>query len=632
MAAPEFRNSRWMWGLLALGVVLCVGAAFAPAFGHGLSNLDDLTVLIEDKGWLRPFPANIAWMFTTFRAGHYEPLTYLSYALDHAIAGDDERVFHVTNVVLHAIDTLLVWWLAAVLFGRARPAWAGATAAWAGLVVALLWGLHPLRVESVAWITERRDVLSVAFLLGAALAYERATRGASGSGAGRAEADVPVDGRPAPLDGKWYGLTIGLLLISVLCKAWGMTFFVVALVMDWYPFGRLAREPWKWLGRASRGVLIEKWPLVVIGVATAMVAGRAQASAAYTMRTLEQWSVTARICQAGYGLVFYVWKTLLPVGLGPMYELPTDFSPARARWIVPWAIVLAVGGLAIAWWRKRPALIAALAAYGVLIGPVLGFLQSGPQLVADRYSYVAIMPLVMLGVGALTEWGVRRAKQAGVVVAGLALLLGALTWQQTARWKSDLTLLQHEFDSGWDGPVLRDFLGQNLSREAEAERDPARKLAMKARAAEHFLRSVQMAQTYVPGWYGLGVELRDLARAARASGDEAKARELYAKSEAALKNSRDLILNKLQSHLALGLLYISDLDRPRDAVTEFKAAVAELEAGGNTFNSGRPYLLLAGALDETGDTKGCIEMLKKAAQYPDTQKDARAHLADMGVK
>lgn len=606
-----------MWGLIGLGLALCVGAAFSPAFGHELSHLDDLTVLIEDKGWLGPFPKNIVWMFTTFRAGHYEPLTYVSYALDHLIAPDDARVFHVTNVVLHAIDALLVWALAAVLFRRAKPDWAGATSAWAGLVVALLWGLHPLRVESVAWITERRDVLSVAFLLGAALAYVRAARD---SGPGRG------------LDRTWYGVTIALLLLSVLSKAWGMTFFVVALVIDWYPLGRLAREPWKWLGKPSRGVLVEKWPLVVIGVATAMVAGRAQASAAYTMRTLEQWSVVARICQAGYGLMFYVWKTLLPVGLGPMYELPTDFSPGQARWLLPWALVVAVGGLALVWWRKRPALIAALAAYAVLIGPVLGFLQSGPQLVADRYSYVAIMPLVMLGVGAAVEWGIRRPRPAGVVAAGLALVLGVLTFQQTARWKSDLTLLQHQFDSGWDGPVLRDFLGQNLSREAEGEKDPTRKLALKAQAAEHFLRSVQMAQTYVPGWYGLGVELRDLARAARAAGDEAKARELYGKSEAALKNSRDLILNKLQSHLALGLLYISDLNRPQDAVTEFRGAVAELEAGGNTFNSGRPYLLLAGALDETGDSKGCIEMLKKAAQYPDTQKDAREHLADMGVK
>lgn len=128
----------WQWGLVAAGVVLCVIVAFYPAFGHPLSDIDDTTVLLEDQGWRQPFPANIVWMFSTFRVGHYQPLTYLSYAFDNAVGGDDARFFHGTNVVLHAINTLLLWWLAGQILRRAKPEWPAGSHAWAGLVVGLL--------------------------------------------------------------------------------------------------------------------------------------------------------------------------------------------------------------------------------------------------------------------------------------------------------------------------------------------------------------------------------------------------------------------------------------------------------------------------------------------------------------
>lgn len=608
----------WRGALVLAGVVgvLLTLLAFWPSIHRGISDFDDADVLLADQGWRQPFPGNVLWAFSTFRVGHYQPLTYLSYALDDAIAGEDYRFAHGVNLGLHALNVMLVWRLGARLLKLGMPGQPERLCEWAAWGGALLWGIHPLRVESVAWLTERRDVLSVAFLLGAMLAYLNA--------AGAAEGRTPRR--------RWMAITTGLLLASLLSKAWGMTFFVAMLVVDWYPLRRLGSGPREWWARAGRGVFIEKLPLAMLGIGAAMIAAKAQASAGYTLKPLADWGVLARISQSCYGLVFYVTKTLAPLGLSPMYELPVTFEPWEVRWVGAGVLVLLACGLALGLRRQRPAVLAAFFAYAVLVGPTLGVLQSGPQLVADRYSYLSTIPLFWLGAAgvlSVVAGAAGRRKFAAASVALVLLVLGVLTARQAERWRHDLELWKHAIDSGHDGPVLRGLLGEQLGR--QAAKDPAHATAWKQAAVEAYRQSVALNDRYVPSWYGMGTELRDLARRARQANLPGEAGRLYAEAERAIKMARDLVRDKRKARLALGLLYIADLDRPKEALPEFLEAIAELERAGNPERTGVPYLLLAGALDECGDAKGSVQALKKAAEFADSRAQAREHLAELGV-
>ena len=175
--------------------------------------------------------AHLRWMFTTFHGGHYQPLSWLTFAIDYTLWGMQPRGYHLTNVILHAANALLVYALAwrscrerrTAAAARSSPRRAGIRLASAAAVAALCFAIHPLRVESVAWVTERRDVLSAFFLLLTVLAYLRM-----------------VEARPAAAWRKWFALALGCFVLSLLSKAWGMTLPVVLLVLDAYPLRRFA--------------------------------------------------------------------------------------------------------------------------------------------------------------------------------------------------------------------------------------------------------------------------------------------------------------------------------------------------------------------------------------------------------
>ena len=439
-AAHEGR--RWVTWVIAAAVAAVVFLPFIPAITAGFVAFDDPGVLADTGGGYRGLGAdNLRWMFTTTRMGHYQPLTWVSYALDYLTWGQDPSGlwglnpvgFHLTNMLLHSLNAALVYLLARRLlaagFGVAPRIWIELGAAGA----ALLFGVHPLRVESVAWVTERRDVLSACFLLLAALAYLRAFPPRSTAIGSRG----------------WYAASIALLLVSLLCKAWGMTFFVVLVVADWYPLGRLPGPPWDWLRAPARNVLLQKAPYAVLGLAAAVVAGLAQSSMLFTTPSLEQWSVGARVGQAMYGLMFYLERMIWPTRLACIYELPGQFHPLEARFVAAYVFTGAAGIAAVVLRRRLPAFTAAAVTYAVILAPVLGVLQSGPQLVADRYSYLANIAWAVAGAGAALVW-VRSAKaSAPVAGVGIAIVgvLCVLTWQQTGYWRDSEGLFKRAIDT-----------------------------------------------------------------------------------------------------------------------------------------------------------------------------------------
>ena len=381
---------------MPLAIALLTGLAFAPALAGGFVWDDDFNLL--GAADYRGFGAQqLRWMLTSAYMGHYHPLTWLSWALDYRLYGTEPWGYHLTNVALHAANAVLVYALLRALLAHAHPEDTGAAAPFAAAVGALLVALHPQRVESVAWVTERRGLLAGFFFLLAVLAYLRGTTE-----------------RPS---GAWLAVSLVAWALSLLAKAWTMTLPFALLVLDVYPLRRLQRSGW-------RALLVEKIPYAVLAAAAAAMAAYA-ARASGAMMSLADLGPGERGVQALYGALFYVWKAVVPRGLSPLYPIESFHAASPAvRATAAGALALTV--LILGGWRRWPALAAAWACYLLLLAPVLGLAQSGMQFAADRYTYLAIVPLAALLAGGLERWLRSRPRHAAGLLPLAAAVLFAL--------------------------------------------------------------------------------------------------------------------------------------------------------------------------------------------------------------
>lgn len=600
---PPERSNRLALALAPIVVAVVTAIPFWPATRGGFSNYDDHGFLLEVDQWRGLGPSNLSWMFTTFRLGHYQPLTYVSYAIDHAMFGLDPAAYHRTNIVLHAACAVLVLLVTRRILamiaarrddrtdaGRSEPTAAHTLIAAAA---AMFWGLHPLRVESVAWITERRDVLSCLLLLGATLTYLQ--HGRRGERAGR---------------GKWYAITLVLLALSLLSKAWGLTFFIVALLLDVRPLHRLPVTVLTWLREpSSRAVVLEKIPMLALGLIAAVLAARAQSETA--VRTLTQWGPLERVLQAAYGMVFYVDRTIAPRDLAVLYELPGTMNVSEPRWLIAALITVAAGVAMLVLWRRRTGMVVALACYIVIVSPVLGLFQSGVQLVADRYAHLATIPLfVLAAAGAAALLRRRRTLAIAGGIAALTLIvmlgLGAMTWRQSTLWQTDEKLWRSAIARGADGPIARNYYANHLESQnqfADAERE--------------YRESLRRSPSLGDSAFGLASVLNKQGR--------------FAEAAEAFTHAATIQANPAPALQMLGIISISKLNKPREAIAAFRAAVEVTEARGNPERTGRPYLLLAAALGQSGDAAAAVPLLKKAAEFADTRAEADGHLRSLGV-
>jgi hypothetical protein len=232
-----FHSPRWAAWAIALAVFAASFVAFIPSLGNGFLDWDDNANFTDNRSWRGLGPEQLAWMFGTFHNGHYTPVTWLTLGLDHTIAGAlygehaehgpgmDPRVYHLSNVLYHALNAVLVYLVALRLLARALLGDMAARS-WmvhlAAMMAALLWSVHPLRVENVAWITERRDLVGAALVLTSVLAYLRSTQF---SRAAR---------------WKWLTISVAVYVLSLLGKVSAVPLPVALLAIDWYPLRRLA--------------------------------------------------------------------------------------------------------------------------------------------------------------------------------------------------------------------------------------------------------------------------------------------------------------------------------------------------------------------------------------------------------
>jgi Tfp pilus assembly protein PilF len=402
----DSRRAWPTWALVAVVGVLSV-LPYLPALRAEFLTFDDDAYVTENR-FVRQGLAvpSIRWAFTTFSEGNYHPLTWLSLMLDAEVWGVDPAGFHLTSILLHAANAIV---LLLILLRVGAPAAAA-------VLGALVWAMHPLRVESVAWISERKDVLSALFGLLAVHAYlGPRERGDERRGA---------VWRAAP----WMAL-------SLLCKAMFVTLPALLVLLDFWPLGRI---------RSTRDLVrsvLAKWPLWLLAVAFSVLAVLSQSSRA-AMMDLSRMPLTVRVPNALMSYGRYLLATLWPSDLAAFYPFPVDGWPAW-QWLVM-AVVLFLTTLAVWLLRTRwPALLVGWGWYVIALSPVSGVMQTGGQAMADRFTYVPAIGLVLAAVGVLPALTAARRRVAGTVAAVACVVLATFAWLQTALWRDTITLMQH---------------------------------------------------------------------------------------------------------------------------------------------------------------------------------------------
>ena len=348
---------------------------------------------------------------------NYTPLAWLSYAIDYAVWGLNPVGYHLSNILFHALNAVLFFRLSLLLLRSIFPDEKPRLIEIGAIVAALSFAVHPLRVESVAWAAERRDVLSGAFFLATVIFYVKA-----------------ASAREARESFQYRVLSILSFTAAALSKASVVPLPVALLALDYYPLKRLGGV------RELRARLLEKLPYAVIAGAAALMVVRAQFVTSNFVAASKH-GAASRLAQALFGAGFYISKTLIPTGLCALY--PLDHRDLLAAAALQGAALAAVAGACAALGVSRKAQAALWGFYLAMLLPVLGLLQNGPQLVALRYSYLPCLGWAALA-GAAAVWALKnrrvRRVRSGAILGTLALVLVSNAWavqRQIALWRDD---------------------------------------------------------------------------------------------------------------------------------------------------------------------------------------------------
>src|SRR5213594_1463782 len=464
----------WVLWLVPVLIALVTVAAFLPALQNQFVSWDDDENFLDNPHYRGLGWSPLRWMWTTHQS-QYIPLTWMTLGLDYLLWGMNPFGYHLTSLLLHAANAVAFFFVVRRILTRALPSPSerGHALAVSAGFAALLFAIHPLRVESVAWVTERRDVLSGLFYLSAILIYLRTCeRGERGRG--------------------WYWAAVGLFACALLSKSMVVNLPIVLLILDVYPLRRLGGAI-GWWSEPARRVYVEKIPFVLLAAAASAIAFMAQFSA-QTAASLAQLSVLGRLAVSAYGLSFYLGKLVVPVNLSPLYELPPTVNPGALPFILSYGLVLAITALVLVLRRRVPGLLATWLAYIVVLLPVLGIFQIGLQIAADRYTYLAGLGWAILaGAGLLSCWRTSRGSKTGtpaaLLVAGVAICvvvgLGVLTWNQVQVWRDSERLWAHALAIDPDSPVAQNNFGYELDRRGKL-----------AEAIDHYRQALRIKPDY----------------------------------------------------------------------------------------------------------------------------------------
>jgi len=430
--------------IVAVSVAIITFIVYLPALHNGFVNWDDGDYVFENT-FIQQLDVNLfKSAFTEFNASNWHPLTWLSHALDYAMWGMNPRGHHLTNNILHAIDTLLVVLLVSGLLhfvfmktGKDRRSKFPEERASliAGAVAGLLFGLHPLHVESVAWVSERKDVLCALFFFLSLLAYSNYAKTADDG-----------DKRTSHFPGRGYLLSLVSFIFGLLSKPMAVTLPLVLLILDWYPFERI-RSP-----KTFTRVLIEKLPFFALSLLSSVITVLAQ-KAGNALTPFESLPLLTRVIVGAKSLVSYLWMTAVPVDLRPVYLYPVNPSLFSLRYLLPILVVLGITAFCFVRAKRQKVWSSVWFYYLITLLPTIGLIQVGRQSMADRYMYIPSVGLFLLaGLGASLVYiklSVPEKRSLFLTVfsvglAGVFLLLSYKTARQIQIWRSSINLWNYE--------------------------------------------------------------------------------------------------------------------------------------------------------------------------------------------
>jgi tetratricopeptide (TPR) repeat protein len=424
--------------LVSVFLVAITWLVFGQTLGHDFVNFDDHVYVYDNPLITKGItPEGITGAFTHAHARNWHPLTTISHMLDCQLYGLNAGGHHATNVVLHTIAVLLLFWVLRRMTG----------AVWKSAMVAALFAVHPLHVESVAWVSERKDVLSAVFFLLMLNAYVRYARAASIT--------------------RYLAVAV-LFAAGLMSKPMLVSAPFVLLLLDYWPLRRF-EQPSTTTGKAkvSRSgnqrrvigrLFLEKSPLLVLCAGACVITFLLQKRATGAIPPLPfLW----RVQNAFASYVIYILKTLWPTGLAVFYPHPNDTLPI-------WAVIFAIGFLvaitaaAIVFRRERPYLFTGWFWYLLMLVPVIGLVQVGEQGQADRYTYLPHIGLFLLAVWLAADVIAVRQSRSRFAVAIAAVIIVALAWAafvQTSYWRNSESLWTHALAVTSDNDVAHNNLG-----------------------------------------------------------------------------------------------------------------------------------------------------------------------------
>lgn len=491
---------RHLERILALALTVLVLWVYAPVRNHEFVNLDDPDYVSANAMVQRGVSwEGLAWAFASFDAANWHPLTWISHMLDVEVLGAKPGGHHLVNVLLHVLNTLLVF-----SFLRAAT---GAT--WRSSMAAALFGVHPLHVESVAWVSERKDVLSALFLLLALRAWVAYAR------------------RPGP---RWYAAALASVAAGLLAKPMLVTAPLLLLLVDVWPLGRSGGEGggrWREVGPR---LVLEKVPFALLAGASVAVTVVAQATG-QRLSAISGIPLGSRLSNAVVSTLAYLGQMLWPGRLASFYPHPYTLGGIPAWQVVAaGALLLGVSAMAVRVRSAHPYLPWGWAWYLVSLLPVIGLVQAGAQARADRYTYLPLLGPFVAMVWTSASLAMRWRAARSWLAAGAALAVLALSVQarrQVGTWRDSRTLHEHAIavtEGNWKAWSLlaeaRLDLGQLSAAAAAAEESirilPANpfpwntlgiargRLGRPADAVLAFREAIHLDRGFEEAWYNLG--------------------------------------------------------------------------------------------------------------------------------
>jgi len=480
------------WGLLFI-ISLITFIAYQPALDNDFVNWDDTRYVVDietrngitTEKVLYPYLTDISFesikkMFFAeegrYHMGNYHPLAMLSLAIDYQLYEWNPKGYHLTNIIIHIINTILVFWFF-FFFLKQLQIWR----AWEmALITALLFGVHTLHVESVAWVSERKDVLYTLFFLASLVSYVLYIQ-----------------------KEKYSFLFLSLLffLLSLFSKAQAVSLAGTLVAVDFI----LKRKIF------SIKVILEKIPYFALGILFGIIALKAQ-STGDAIRDTNEFDYIYRIFFACYGFTMYIVKLIAPHNMAAIYPYPVFVNGAPPAFynffVIP--MLFFIGAFIVAF-RKNKLLAFGMAFFVINIILLLQLIPVGSAVMADRYVYIPSIGfffMVAVGVNSLADYKNSLLKPLVAVVVVYALILTVLSRKQTDVWQNSITLWTHSVSIAPDAEVAWNNRGSARNKVNDSQG-----------ALSDFTTAVTLKPTYSSGWYNRGTTLKDMERYAEAISD-----------------------------------------------------------------------------------------------------------------